>query len=88
MNSITLLEPVIHWWERFSQANPGIGFMAFVYGAVLVIVWMFSRLRPTRPWLDAVTLIIIHQSQPPPLPPVIGRQRESFEDDDSDSFAE
>jgi len=87
MNSIALLEPVIHWWERFSQANPGIGFMAFVYGAVLVVVWMFSRLRPTRPWLDAVTIIIIHQSQPP-LPPVIGRQREPFEDDDSDSFAE
>jgi hypothetical protein len=88
MKIIALLEPVIQWWERFSQANPGIGFMAFVYGAVLVIVWMFSRLRPTRPWLDAVIIVIVHKSQPSPLPPVIGRQREPFEDDDSDSFAE
>jgi hypothetical protein len=87
MRIIALLEPVIHWWERFSQANPGIGFMAFVYGAVLVIVWMFSRLRPARLWLDAVIIVIVHKSQPP-LPPVIGRQHEPFEDDDSDSFAE
>lgn len=42
------LIPVFQWWEWFSQANPGIGFMAFVYGAVLLLVWMFSRLRPTR----------------------------------------
>ena len=87
MKIITHLDAVIHAWERLSQANPGIGFMAFVYAAVLVIIWMFTRLRPTRPWLDTIIIIIVHRSPPPPLPPLIGRRRESFDDDDGDSFS-
>jgi hypothetical protein len=86
MNAITLLEPVFQWWERFSGANLIIGVMAFVYGAALLIGWMFTRLQPTRP--EAFSILIIRHSLPPPLPPPIVGRPEPFEDDGSDSFAE
>lgn len=87
MNAIaTFLESVFQWWERFEQAYPGTGFMAFVYGAALLIGWMFTRLQPTRP--EAFSILIIRHSPPPPLPPPIVGRPEPFEDDGSDSFAE
>ncbi len=63
MNAIvTFLEPVFQWWERFEQADPGTGFMVFVYGAAWLIGWMFTRLQPTRP--EAVSTLIIRHSLP------------------------
>lgn len=93
MNAITLLEPAFQWWERFSDANPGIGMMAFFYGAVLVLVWMFSRFQPTKVEPDHTFIIVIGSAMRPPLPPLICGERDSFppdddDDDDSDSFAE
>ncbi len=89
MNSIAImLEPVFQWWERLEQAYPGTGFMAFIYGAALLIGWMLTRLHPTRFRPETFSILIIRNSLPPPLPPPNIERPEPFdEDDDSDSFA-
>jgi hypothetical protein len=88
MNAIvTFLEPVFQWLEWFEQAYPGTGSMAFVYGAALLIGWMFTRMQPTRLQPETFSILIIRHSLPPPLPPPVVGWPEPFENDDSDSFA-
>lgn len=67
-------------------------YMGLVYVSIPLIAWILSgglrRKLPRREPGMAISIIVIRPStRPLPLPPLIRSDRDSFADDDGDSFA-
>jgi hypothetical protein len=94
---IYLLDPVFHFLDGMIRDYGDYLYVLLVYVSIPLSAWILSgglRRRQTRPH-PAVTIpvIVIRPTvQPPPLPPIIGGDRErgewpSDDDDKSQSFA-
>jgi hypothetical protein len=90
---VQALDPVFEFLDRIIRDQGDILFMVFAYVALAAIAWILSgglRRRQARRESGAgISIIVIRPpAVPPPLPPpIIGNERDSFTDDDGDSFA-
>lgn len=91
---VQLLEPVFKFLDTLIAEHGHILYMVLVYAAIPVIAWILSgglrrRLSRREPGPSVSIIVIRPPACPPPLPPpLIRNERDSFTDDDGDSFAD
>jgi len=88
---VQMLDPVFKFLDGMIEEHGHLLYMGLVYVSIPLIVWILSGgLRRKNSRSEAHTSIIVIHTPPRPSPeppPIIGRERESFSDDDEDSFA-
>ena len=93
MNShpVQMLDPVYRFLDGMIEEHGHLLYLGLVYVSIPLIVWILSgglRRKNSRPEAHTSIIVIHTPTRPSPEPPpIIGSERDSFSDDDEDSFA-
>ena len=89
LNAPQLLEPVFHFLDGLIRDYGDYLYMAVVCVSFPLIGWILSgglRRKQSQPG-SFISILVIRPPSQPPIPPMIESERETFPDDDEDSFA-
>ena len=89
LNSPQLLEPMFYFLDGLIRECGDYLYLVVVCASIPLIGWILSgglRRKQAQP-CSFISILVMRPPSRPPIPPMIGSERETFPDDDEDSFA-